>query len=165
MNSSEAERALLFFYQLSLSALSTSIVSGAVAERCNFRSFLAYSVINVLGIALDTFLISGILLASLMKQTKFLKEERFWGFCRMCELFRQCSRCPRGGSGPRPAGCGSSGRWTWPAAAPSTWWAGSPRWWPRSTSDPAPAGGHTVYLKTNNNVPMICTARRRGRRW
>ena len=53
MDNSEAERALLFFYQLSLSALSTSIVSGAVAERCNFRSFLAFSVINVLGIALN----------------------------------------------------------------------------------------------------------------
>ena len=44
----QAEKALMFFYQLSLSALSSSIVSGAMAERCNFKSFLVFAVFNVM---------------------------------------------------------------------------------------------------------------------
>ena len=51
----EAKRALTFFYQLALSALSTSIVSGAMAERCNFRSFLMFSVLNVFTFALPAY--------------------------------------------------------------------------------------------------------------
>ena len=38
----------MFFYQLSLSALSSSIVSGAMAERCNFKSFLVFTIFNVI---------------------------------------------------------------------------------------------------------------------
>ena len=51
----EAERALTFFYQLALSALCTSIVSGAMAERCNFRSFLIFSAFNVFTYAFPTY--------------------------------------------------------------------------------------------------------------
>ena len=50
-----AERALTFFYQLALSALSTSIVSGAMAERCNFRSFLIFSAFNVITYAFPAY--------------------------------------------------------------------------------------------------------------
>ena len=47
MDGESAERALTFFYQLALSALSTSIVSGAMAERCNFKSFIIFAFFNV----------------------------------------------------------------------------------------------------------------------
>ena len=50
-----AEKALTFFYQLSLSALSTSIVSGAMAERCNFRSFLIFAALNVFTFSLPAY--------------------------------------------------------------------------------------------------------------
>ena len=65
----EAERALTFFYHMSLCALNTALVSGAMAERCttsysttsysttssfrvNFKAFLLYSLANVVVYAL-----------------------------------------------------------------------------------------------------------------
>jgi len=47
LNMEDAERAVTFFYHLSLCALNTSLVSGAMAERVNFKTFLVYSVFNV----------------------------------------------------------------------------------------------------------------------
>ena len=59
----DAERAVTFFYHLALCALNTSLVSGAMAERCpfqfsshsyhlfcrvNFKTFLVYSLFNVI---------------------------------------------------------------------------------------------------------------------
>ncbi|XP_023323583.1 putative ammonium transporter 3 [Eurytemora carolleeae] len=55
LDSASSERALFFFYQEGLSALSTSIVSGAMAERVNFRSFLVFSIFNTLVYALPAY--------------------------------------------------------------------------------------------------------------
>ena len=65
LNMEDAERAVTFFYHLALCALNTSLVSGAMAERCpfhssslfnsyhlfcrvNFKTFLVYSLFNVI---------------------------------------------------------------------------------------------------------------------